>query len=241
MGPSKAHQERETTKTASLIVKIHLLTKLADCLRGLNLDFPLQNNLRIFFPSSGASFWPQIDRAVFSFLKNAFNIFTKVADLSLKMCFFWAAERGKRAWDFTRNKGNKGGVFLVFKIENNNVKDEDRRGKRMQGNGLQNGEIRLRKRKWKISRGWWAKVRRRMMREIKGEDSKGCGRRGYSDGIKKKRMGGRREMKDVPPVVTDQPRVHYTCRAITAAGHRPWNLERSVIPLLPVYRCIALR
>lgn len=35
----------------------------------------------------------------------------------------------------------------MFKIENNNVKDEDRRGERMQGNGLQSGEIRLRKRK----------------------------------------------------------------------------------------------
>lgn len=62
-------------------------------------------------------------------------------------------------------------------------------------------------------------------------------RKGCRDGMRQ----GEDEAKDVPRLA-GSPRFHYTrVAAITAAEHHGRNLERSVIPQLPVYRRIALR
>lgn len=84
-------------------MKIHFFIKVADCLRGLNLDFLLQNigAINIFFFHHQKLLLASNNRVLIFMLirKKMLYMFPEVGDLSIKNMFCRAAEKGKEAWD----------------------------------------------------------------------------------------------------------------------------------------------
>lgn len=102
-------------------MKIHFFIKVADCLRGLNLDFLLQNirAINIFFFHHQKPLLASNNRVLIFMLirKKCFICSQRLVICRLKTCFVGLLKKEKRP-GIHRNLNNKGGIFFLYsKIE----------------------------------------------------------------------------------------------------------------------------